>query len=103
GAVLPGVSVTLKNTNTELARTVVTNESGLYTASLLPIGVYEVTFELSGFQPATMRNVTLHVNDRQQLDARLTVGGVAQNVEVTAARGLVQPVVALQSTLTSTQ
>src|SRR5258708_1797462 len=103
GAVLPGVAVTLKNANTELARTVVTNEVGLYTASLLPIGVYEVTFELSGFQPVRLRNVTLHVNDRQQLNARLTVGGVAESVDVAAARGLVQPIAALQSTLTSTQ
>ena len=31
-----------------LARTVVTNETGIYTAPLLPIGAYEVTFELSG-------------------------------------------------------
>jgi hypothetical protein len=103
GAVLPGVTITLKNTNTDLSRTVVTNESGLYTAALLPNGEYEVTFELSGFQPVTMRNIALHVNDRQKLDARLSIGGVAENVEVAAARTLVQPVAALQSTMTSTQ
>ena len=50
GAVLPGVTVTVKNTGTGLTRTVVTNEAGIYTAGLLPIGAYEVTFELSGFQ-----------------------------------------------------
>ena len=38
--------------------------SGVYTASLLPIGSYEVVFELQGFQTVTMKNVTLHVNDR---------------------------------------
>jgi len=103
GAILPGVSVTLKNTITDLSRTVVTNESGFYTATLLPIGTYEVTFQLQGFQPVTLRNVTLHVNDRLQLDGKLTVGGVAESVEVTAARALVQPVAALQSTMTSTQ
>ena len=43
GAVLPGVSVTIKNTNTGTSRTVVTNEAGFYTASLLPVGAYEVT------------------------------------------------------------
>ena len=103
GAVLPGVSITLRNTNTDLSRTVVTNENGSYTATLLPIGTYEVTFQLQGFQQVTIRNVTLHVNDRLQLDTKLTLGGVAENVEVTAARGLVQPVAALQSTMTSTQ
>src|SRR5262245_11024000 len=64
GAVLPGVSVTIKNTNTGMSRTVVTNEDGLYTASLLPVGAYELTFELSGFQTVTLRGIDLHVNDR---------------------------------------
>ena len=103
GAVLPGVSVTIKNTNTSTSRTVVTNETGVYTAPLLPVGAYEVTFELSGFQPVTLKSIELHVNDRLKLDARLTVGGVAESVDVTAGRALVQPIAALQSTMTSTQ
>src|SRR6185369_8690157 len=103
GAVLPGVSVTLKNTDTGIVRTVVTNEAGLYTASLLPIGQYEVVFELQGFQSVTLRGVTLHVNDRLQLDGRMTVGAVAESIDVTAGRTLVQPIAALQSTMTSTQ
>src|SRR5438067_1382072 len=103
GGALPGVAVTVKNTDTGIARTIVTNEAGFYTASLLPIGQYEVTFELQGFQSVTLRNVVLHVNDRLQLDARLAVGGVAESVDVAAGRTLVQPIAALQSTMTSTQ
>jgi len=103
GGALPGVAVTIKNTDTGIARSVVTNEAGFYTATLLPIGQYEVTFELQGFQSVTLRNVVLHVNDRLQLDARLAVGGVAESVDVTAGRTLVQPIAALQSTMTSTQ
>jgi hypothetical protein len=103
GGVLPGVSVTIKNTNTSTSHTVVTNESGTYTASLLPVGSYEVTFELSGFQPVTLKNITLHVNDRLKLDGKLTVGGVAESVEVSAGSTLVQPIAALQTTITSTQ
>ncbi len=103
GAVLPGVSVTIKNTNTSTSRTVVTNEAGSYTASLLPVGAYEVTFELSGFQSVTLKNIDLHVNDRLKLDGRLTVGGLAESVNVSAGRQLVQPIAALQSTMTSTE
>jgi len=103
GAVLPGVTVTVRNIDTAIVRSVVTSESGAYTASLLPIGGYEVTFELQGFQTVTLKNITLHVNDRLQLDGRLSVGGVAESVEVSAARALVQPIAALQSTMTSTQ
>jgi carboxypeptidase family protein len=103
GAVLPGVSVTVKNIDTGAARSVVTNESGTYTASLLPIGQYEVVFELPGFNTVTLRNVTLHVNDRLLLDARLSVSGVAESVLVSASSSYVQPIAALQSTMTSTQ
>jgi Carboxypeptidase regulatory-like domain len=103
GAVLPGVSVTIKNTNTGISRTFVTNEAGLYTASLLPVGAYEVAFELPGFQSVTLKDIDLHVNDRLRLDGRLTVGGVAESVSVTAGRQLVQPIAALQSTMTQTQ
>src|SRR5258705_2620690 len=97
GAVLPGVSITLRNTNTELSRTVVTNENGSYTATLLPIGTYEVTFRRQGVQQVTLRNVAVHVNDRLQLDTKLTLGGLAENVEVTAPRPLAHPGPPLQS------
>src|SRR6266566_6503301 len=98
GAVLPGVSVTLKNLATGVTRTVVTNEVGLYVASLLPVGTYQVTFELSGFQPVTIRDVELHVNDRRQIDGRLNVTGVAVSIAVTAPSPLIQPIPALQTT-----
>src|SRR5690348_12274898 len=48
GAVLPGVSVTVKFVQTGTTQEFVTNESGLYTAPLLQPGEYEVTFALSG-------------------------------------------------------
>jgi hypothetical protein len=77
GAVLPGVSVTITNTNTNISRTVVTNEAGAYTALQLPVGAYQVTFELSGFQTVTLKNIDLHVNDRLRLDDHMSVGAVA--------------------------
>src|SRR4051812_13006048 len=103
GGVLPGVTVTLKNTNTGALRTVVTNEVGIYTASGLPVGTYEVNFELQGFQGATHRNVALHVNDRLQIDGRLSVGGLAESVIVSAATPLIQPIAALQTTMDAQQ
>jgi hypothetical protein len=103
GAALPGVTVTLKNERTGAARAVVTNASGLYTATLLPIGEYVVTFELLGFQTVVVRNIELHVNDRLQIDGKMGVGGVAESVLVTGTSPLVQPVAALQTTMTSRQ
>ena len=43
GAVLPGVTVTVANIDTGDTRVVVTNESGLYRAPLLPLGAYRVS------------------------------------------------------------
>ena len=103
GGVLPGVTVTLKSVNTGAVRSVVTNEAGIYIASGLPVGTYEVTFELQGFQSATQRNITLHVNDRLQIDSRMNVGGVAESVIVSAASPLIQPIAALQTTMGTQQ
>jgi hypothetical protein len=103
GGVLPGVTVAIRNTNTGTLRTVVTNEAGIYTASLLPIGAYDVTFDLQGFQPVTRRDIALHVNDRVQIDGRLAVGGVAESVVVSAANPLIQPIAALQTTMGTRQ
>src|SRR6266550_2875627 len=103
GGVLPGVTVTVKNINTGTSRIFVTNESGIYTASLLPVGVYEITFDLQGFQPVTRRDIALHVNDRLQVDGRMAVGGVAESVVVSAASPLIQPVAALQTTMGARQ
>ena len=84
GGVLPGVTVTVKNTNTgRRARSSPTRPAST-PRSLLPIGAYEVTFELQGFQTVTLQDITLHVNDRLQIDGQLAVGGVAESVEVSA-------------------
>src|SRR5215471_10629115 len=103
GSVLPGVTVTAKNIDNGSQRSVVTNEAGVYNALLLPIGSYELTFELSGFQPVTVRGIRLHVNDRLQIDGHLTVGNVAESVEVIASREVVQPLAALQTTMGARQ
>src|SRR5262245_2255244 len=96
GGVLPGVTVTLKHAGTGQTIERVTNEHGQYTAPLLPIGQYEVTFTLSGFEPRVVRGVALSVNDRIVVDATMSVGGVAEVVEVTGTQS-VQPTAALQS------
>src|ERR1051326_4813885 len=48
GAVIPGVTVTAKHTESGLTRTVTTNENGDYRMPSLPVGAYEVMAELAG-------------------------------------------------------
>jgi hypothetical protein len=48
GAAVPGATVTIKNVDTGLSRTVTTTDDGSYSAPELPIGNYSVTVEKSG-------------------------------------------------------
>jgi Carboxypeptidase regulatory-like domain len=88
GGVLPGVKVVITSVDTGRVREVVTNNVGQYTAGL-PVGNYEISFLLPKFQPFTARGISLHVNDRLQVNGKLIVGAV-ETLTVTAER-LVQP------------
>ena len=93
GGVLPGVKVVITNVDTGHIREVVTNNVGQYTASV-PVGNYEISFLLPNFQPFTARGISLHVNDRLQVNGTLVVGAV-ETLTVTAER-LVQPTSAVR-------
>jgi hypothetical protein len=102
GGVLPGVSVSLRHVATGRVFEGTTTLEGGYLVPLLPIGTYEATFALSGFQSRTVRGITLNVNDRVQVDAQLATGGVSEVVEVTG-RTLVQTTTAVQNLIDSRQ
>jgi hypothetical protein len=103
GAVLPGVTVTVKYIQTGSSQEFVTNENGLYTAPLLQPGEYEVGFSLTGFQSRTIKGIQLHVNDRLEVNGQLGVSAVSETVEVSAASQFVQPSAAVQSLMGPTQ
>lgn len=90
GAVLPGVTITVQNVQTGTTQTTLTNESGLYTVPLLPVGEYTVKAEFIGFQSAMRRNVVLEVGYQARIDFQLHLGSVTEFLEVTADAPLVQ-------------
>ena len=63
GAVLPGVDVTVKNVDTNLTRTLVTDRSGRFVALQLPPGRYTVTFTLAGFATLVQEDVVVTVGE----------------------------------------
>src|SRR5262245_32060516 len=95
GAILPGVSVTVTNTETGRALMTLTGDAGTYYARALEPGRYKVKFEFAGFSPVEVANVILLVGQSLKVDAKMTVGGVSQTVEVTE----VAPLIDSQSTL----
>ncbi len=88
-AVLPGVTVTLTNSDTGETRVVVTNESGLYRAPLLPLGAYRLSAELAGFKKYEQTGMTLGAGQIAVVDVKLGVGAVTEVVSVTADTPLV--------------
>lgn len=103
GAVLPGAIVVVKNVKTGFTREVVTNESGRFLAAFLPIGTYDLTVTMSGFQPWTAKAIEVHVSDRLEFAPLLKVEGLATEVMVTAAASSVQPTGQVQNLMGSTQ
>src|SRR3954467_12990428 len=84
GAVLPGVEVTATQTDTGIARTAVTNETGSYVLSNLAIGPYRLEATLPGFRKYVQTGIVLQVNDNPAVNAVLEVGQVSEQVEVEA-------------------
>jgi hypothetical protein len=78
GAVVPGATVTVKNTATNVVNTVTTNSEGSYTVPLLSPGTYMVSVTGSGFKTSTTENVAVRVDDRLTLDFQLQVGTSAE-------------------------
>jgi len=85
GAVLPGVSVTLENTQTGVASTTISNEAGVYSFPSVQPGLFRVTGELPGFKKLVNNDVRVEVAARISLNLRLEVGAEATAIEVTAS------------------
>jgi Carboxypeptidase regulatory-like domain/TonB dependent receptor len=97
GAALPGTGIIAQSVSQGFVKEAVTSMSGAYTVPFLPVGDYEVTFTLSGFQTFVARGIRLHVNDRLTVNAALRVEGQQETLEVTAADQIIQPRAAVQS------
>src|SRR5215471_5801721 len=82
GAAVPGATVTIKNVDTGLTRTVTTTDDGSYSAPELPIGNYSVTVEKSGFKAGVVNGLRVEVSTEKRADVVLQPGQLAQKVEV---------------------
>jgi hypothetical protein len=83
GAVMPGVIVNVKQIESGLTRTAVTNENGNYAIQFLPVGPYEITADRLGFKPQVRRGINLVVGQQAVVDLTLEVGGAAEQITVT--------------------
>ncbi len=92
GGVLPGVTMTLRNTETGVVRTTVSESDGQYRFAGLQSAVYDLKAELPGFATVDVERMTITIGLQlkqdikmqvQSLQETVTVSGVAPVIEVT--------------------
>jgi outer membrane receptor protein involved in Fe transport len=83
GLALPGVTVTASSPVLQGARTAVSSENGDYIIPFLPPGLYEVVYELSGFQTIKREGQQVVIGETIPVNARMTIAAVTETVEVT--------------------
>jgi hypothetical protein len=84
GGAVAGVRISIVNEETKLERQTATDSNGYYVASDLPVGVYSVIAEQSGFKTLKKTGNDLVAGARMTVDLNLVVGEVSQRVEVAA-------------------
>ena len=82
-AVVPGVTITVVQTETGAQRTQVSDEHGRYTVLNLGPGPYKVTAELAGFRTIVRDELTVAIGKDLLVDIAMVVGGVEEQVTVT--------------------
>ncbi len=83
GAVLPGVTVTATSPALIQPQVQVSGAEGDFRFLALPPGVYEVTFELSGFQTVKREGIRVVINQTLTVDQQLQVATLQETVTVT--------------------
>ena len=87
---LPGVTVTVTQTDTGLTRTGITDDAGSYVLQNLPIGPYRFEAELQGFRKYVQTGIVLQVNANPTLNVTLQLGQLAETITVQGTAALVE-------------
>ncbi len=83
GARVPGAAVSISNESRSVVRTLVSNESGVFSASaLVPTSGYTVTVRLAGFRDYNVQNIELQVGQEISLTVELAVAGTETTVVI---------------------
>jgi hypothetical protein len=89
-ASLPGATITITETRTNITHSTITNESGYYTFPNLQDGIYRVEAELAGFKKVVRDGIRVDVNTTVRVDLALEVGTVEESITVVGESPLLQ-------------
>jgi Carboxypeptidase regulatory-like domain len=99
GGVMPGVTVTAVNQQTQRSQNTVSDDSGFYTFPNLLPGQYDIVAELQGFKKASRTNITLDATGTQTIDFALQTGTISEEVTVTGYSPVLQTDVTIRKTI----
>jgi outer membrane receptor protein involved in Fe transport len=89
GSSVPGAAIAVKNTDTGAGRSIQTNDAGVYSATFLQPGHYEIDVTKAGFTTVDRKGVTVEVGRTIAIDFKLTVKSGSEAVTVTGEAPLV--------------
>jgi hypothetical protein len=101
GAVISGVEVMVANPVNGFTARTTSEDQGLYRFLYLQPASYNVTFKISGFNTLERPSVMLRAGETQTLDVEMTVGNLADRIEVTAATPLLEAATSTTSSVMS--
>ena len=84
GAALAGATVEIKNLDTNLSKTLTTDEDGRFVVLAMQPGKYSVTVTKQGFATAVAERLDLTVGQAMNLPVVLTISSVQERVTITA-------------------
>ncbi|HLK62118.1 MAG TPA: TonB-dependent receptor [Bryobacteraceae bacterium] len=103
GAVIPGATVVVTNVAMGTKTNASTNQDGIYQATFLIPGMYQVEALSAGFKQAVRGNIELRVADRLEVNLELQIGASDQSVTVTAETPLLSSETASVGTVVDSQ
>ena len=101
GGVLPGVTVTLTEVQTNVVRTAASKDAGTYEFLNLTQGLYRVEFELQGFRKFESESFRVEARETKRISAALAVGALAEAVVVKSVAPLINTETPTVSSATS--
>lgn len=103
GALIAKATVKATQTDTGFTRVAITDPSGSYVLSSLPIGPYRIEVSASGFKTSVQKGIVLQVNVNPTVNVVLEVGTVTQQVEVQADASMAETETAAVGQVINTQ
>jgi hypothetical protein len=90
GAAVAGASVVATNTNTGVVLRTASAADGGYVFPLVPVGVYNVAVEVTGFQRYEQRGIEVRTDQASTVPVALQIGSSTQQITVQANSEMVQ-------------